>query len=99
MSNFEPANDALDWDLGVHGIKIRFLYKGRTLSATFLPDVPTEQGWTKEETLVQLVQKAGANIKSISTIKELVELTRYEGKKTAMTYKQYQEFIESSQLE
>lgn len=31
----------------------------RTLSATYLPDVPTAQGWNKEETLDSAMRKAG----------------------------------------
>ena len=95
LSNFEKAKDALDWELGVHGIKITFNYSGRQLSATFLPDVAVEQGWTKEQTLTHLVRKAGANIKSMKTITELVQLVRYKGSKTSMTYEQYNEFMSS----
>ncbi len=41
--------------LGKHGI---ILQKGKN-SAVFLPQVPTEQGWSLEETLSHLSQKAG----------------------------------------
>ncbi len=47
-----PANE---YELGVHGIIMR---KG-TRGATFLPEVPVEEGWTREETFVQLCLKAG----------------------------------------
>lgn len=43
------------FELGKHGIIIE--KAGR--SATYLPEVATEQGWTKEETLSSLCQKAG----------------------------------------
>lgn len=95
MSNFEKANNVFDWELGVHGIKISLEYHGQQLSATFLPDVPIEQGWTKEETLIHLVRKAGASIKNIKTISELTKLVRYKGAKTAMTYEEYTAFIKS----
>ena len=42
-------------ELGVHGI----IFEKRGHSAVFLPDVPTGQGWTLEETLTQLSLKAG----------------------------------------
>ncbi len=41
--------------IGTHGI---ILQKGKN-SAVFLPQVPVEQGWTLEETLSHLSQKAG----------------------------------------
>lgn len=49
----------MDWILGVHGIRISFIHRGRRYGATYLPDVPVEQGWTKEETIESLMRKAG----------------------------------------
>lgn len=43
----------------MHGIRISFIHRGRRYGATYLPDVPVEQGWTKEETIKSLMQKAG----------------------------------------
>ena len=51
--------DAMDWDLGTHGIRISFIHRGRRHGATYLPDVPVEQEWTKEETIENLMRKAG----------------------------------------
>lgn len=36
-----------------------FSISQRTLNATYLPQIASEQGWTKEETLESAVQKAG----------------------------------------
>lgn len=49
----------MDWDLGAHGIRISFIHRGRRYGATYLPDVPVEQGWSKEETVESLMRKAG----------------------------------------
>ncbi|KAF7593428.1 hypothetical protein BBP40_011530 [Aspergillus hancockii] len=59
LGSFEPCTNALDWILGVHGIRISFIHRGRRYGATYLPDVPVEQGWTKEQTLKSLMDKAG----------------------------------------
>ncbi|KAL4921850.1 AMMECR1 domain-containing protein [Aspergillus aurantiobrunneus] len=59
LGTFEPCTNALDWTLGLHGIRISFIHRGRRFGATYLPDVPVEQGWTKEETVKSLMQKAG----------------------------------------
>lgn len=59
LTDFEDADDILDWELGTHGIRISFQWDGRRHGATYLPDVATEQGWTKEQTLVSLMRKAG----------------------------------------
>ena len=59
LADFEPCVDALDWDLGTHGIRISFNYRSRRHGATYLPDVAVEQGWTKDETIESLMRKAG----------------------------------------
>ncbi|GAV05192.1 hypothetical protein RvY_15360 [Ramazzottius varieornatus] len=44
LTNFEPANDYLDWEVGVHGIRIEFVGEnGRKRTATYLPEVAHEQ--------------------------------------------------------
>lgn len=59
LADFEPCKDALDWTLGVHGLRISFTHRSRRHGATYLPDVAVEQGWTKEETVESLMKKAG----------------------------------------
>jgi AMMECR1 domain-containing protein len=49
----------LDWEVGRHGIVIDATFKGKYYSATFLPEVAAEEKWSKEETLKQLIRKAG----------------------------------------
>ncbi|KAL8703333.1 MAG: hypothetical protein Q9201_003469, partial [Fulgogasparrea decipioides] len=56
---FTPCTHPLDWSIGTHGLRISFTYHGRRLGATYLPDVALEQGWSKEETVVSLMRKAG----------------------------------------
>jgi AMME syndrome candidate gene 1 protein len=59
LADFEPCDDAVDWTLGTHGLRISFSYRNRRHSATYLPDVAVEQGWTREETVESLMKKAG----------------------------------------
>jgi len=61
LLDFETCDDPLDWVRGTHGIRIVFPHpqSRRRLSATYLPDVCTDQGWTKEECLESLMRKAG----------------------------------------
>jgi len=63
LINFEDCADPLDWTPGIHGIRISFPHptspSRRRLSATYLPDVCTDQGWTKEQCLESLMRKAG----------------------------------------
>ena len=46
LRHFEEASDHLDWEVGLHGIRIEFYTdNGRSRrSATYLPEVASEQG-------------------------------------------------------
>ena len=62
---FEEARRWDDWEVGVHGISIRFrLGKNayEEFSATFLPEVASEQGWDVRETMRHLIRKTGCYI-------------------------------------
>ncbi|EXJ90242.1 hypothetical protein A1O1_03341 [Capronia coronata CBS 617.96] len=59
LADFEPCKDAMDWTLGIHGLRISFTYRNRRHGATYLPDVAVEQGWDKEQTVESLMKKAG----------------------------------------
>jgi len=46
---FENISDCYDWNVGEHGLKIDFVdSKNRERSATFLPEVAVDFGWTKK---------------------------------------------------
>lgn len=88
----------MDWDLGIHGIKISFTHQGKRYGATYLPDVAVEQGWTKEQTIVSLMRKAGwvgrsADWNKVSDLR----VTRYTGAKANIRYaewKQWRDWVE-----
>lgn len=88
--------DPLDWELGTHGIRISFMHRGRRYGATYLPDVAKEQGWTKEETLISLMHKAGWNGGRSSWLQTWKdgkgELVRYEGKAVGLDYRQWKDW-------
>jgi len=45
LTNFEDANDCMDWEVGIHGIRIEFINEnGSRRTATYLPEVAPEQG-------------------------------------------------------
>jgi AMMECR1 domain-containing protein len=98
----------MDWVLGQHGIRISFNFRGERLGATYLPDVPVEQGWTKEQTLESLMKKArwrGDDSKSRQFLKqhqpwEDVEgnpvqhfrVLKYTGEKASASYDEWQQW-------
>ncbi|KAI4285046.1 MAG: hypothetical protein L6R35_004747 [Caloplaca aegaea] len=81
LHTFTPCAHPLDWSLGTHGLRISFTYHGRRMGATYLPDVAVEQGWTKEETVISLMRKAGwtgrsRDWRNVADMRAI----RYEGK-------------------
>ncbi|KAH7138159.1 AMMECR1 domain-containing protein [Dendryphion nanum] len=92
LTNFEPVASAMDWELGKHGLRISFVYHGRRYGSTYLPDVAKEQGWTKEETIVSLMRKAGWNGKKEDWKKVDLNVIRYQGKQVRLDYSEYKEW-------
>lgn len=104
LTCFEDRGAAiLDWEVGVHGIRISFQGGsggggGRRLGATYLPDVAREQGWTREQALVSLMRKAGwegprARWREAAEAGGM-KLVRYRGDKEAVRYGEYKAWRE-----
>lgn len=83
----------MDWTLGVHGLRISFYYRNRRYGATYLPDVAVEQEWTKEETVISLMKKAGWNGRD-DKWRDVADMkvVRYQGKKESVEYEEYRAF-------
>jgi AMMECR1 domain-containing protein len=77
----------------VHGIKIAFYARGRRFGSTYLPDVASEQGWTKEETIVSLMRKAGwSGRKDKWTEVDDLKLVRYQGVAESLDFDDYKKW-------
>lgn len=51
LRHFEESQGYLDWEIGVHGIRIEFVTeKGSRRTATYLPEVAAEQGMISSKT-------------------------------------------------
>lgn len=95
LTDFETCSDPMDWEIGVHGLKVSFYHHHKRFGATYLPDVAVEQGWTKEETLLSLMRKAGwlgrrEKWKDVGDLK----VVRYQGKKESVDYEEYRKWKE-----
>lgn len=93
LTNFEPIASPLDWEIGLHGLRISFTYYGRRYGSTYLPDVAREQGWTKEETMVSLMRKAGwSGRKDEWTKVPDLNVIRYQGRQVKLGYREWKEW-------
>ncbi|XP_039958693.1 uncharacterized protein CG5902 [Bactrocera neohumeralis] len=95
LQNFEEAHGYLDWTLGVHGIRIEFLNeRGYKRTATYLPQVATEQGWDQTQTIDSLLRKGGYRAAITPETRKSIKLTRYRSQEIQMNYKEYREVLE-----
>lgn len=93
LTPFSPVPDPLAWTPGVHGIHITFPHPttGRSLSATYLPDVIPEQGWTREEAVLSLIHKAGyrGHVEVGDDLWQSISMKVYGSVKAKATYEEY----------
>ncbi|ESP04892.1 hypothetical protein LOTGIDRAFT_109578 [Lottia gigantea] len=90
LTKFEEADDYLDWEVGCHGIRIEFLNdKGHKKTATYLPEVATEQGWDRIETIDSLLRKGGFKGTINTEVRKSIRLTRYCSEKLSISYCDY----------
>lgn len=90
LVRYEKADNALDWEVGTHGIMIKFRdSSGREYSATYLPEVAKEQGWDQVTTLRSLVRKAGFNGSISDQQLREISTTRYQSSKATVTFDEY----------
>jgi uncharacterized protein (TIGR00296 family) len=97
LTNYEVALHHLDWEVGKHGLIIEFTdpdYNMRR-SATYLPDVPAHEGWTKIETIDSLMRKAGYNGVINESLRKKLRMTRYQSTLYTMHYADYASYVKS----
>ena len=92
LRHFEDSQDYMDWEIGVHGIRIEFLTeKGTKRTATFLPEVAPEQGWDHVQTIDSLLRKGGFKGTISSEVRNSIRLTRYQSEKMTVSYQEYRD--------
>ncbi|KAI9504919.1 hypothetical protein GGI25_001718 [Coemansia spiralis] len=90
LTDFEDAIDYMDWDIGTHGVWLEFRTPGgRKRTATFLPEIAKEQGWSKIETIDHLLRKGGYELTITPEFRESTKLTRYQSQKAYLPYSEY----------
>jgi uncharacterized protein (TIGR00296 family) len=97
LTNFEVARAWDDWEVGLHGVWIDLVDPdGTARNATYLPDVPPEQGWTIKETIDSLVRKAGYTSGPVTDgVRSVIRLTRYQSTLHKLSYSEYTQIVET----
>lgn len=74
----------------MHGIRIEFVDdKGISRSATYLPDVASEQCWNHVEAIDSLIRKAGYKGPVTEELRLSLKLTRYQSEKCCVSFEEY----------
>ncbi|BAT96169.1 hypothetical protein LR48_Vigan02g058500 [Vigna angularis] len=95
LTDYETANNYLDWEIEKHGIIIEFsdpVYSTRR-SATYLPEVAANEGWTKIEAIDSLIRKSGYNGPITDELRMQLQLTRYQSTLFTMHYSEYVSYV------
>lgn len=92
LCHFEDGEDFLDWEIGVHGIRIEFTTdRGSRRTATYLPEVAPEQGWDHLQTIDSLLRKGGFKGAITNETRNSIRLTRYQSEKMSVSYQEYRD--------
>lgn len=90
LHHFEDGADFMDWEIGLHGIRIEFFNeRGIKKTATYLPEVAQEQGWDKIQTIDNLLRKGGFKGAVTPEVRQSTRLVRYRSEKMTVSYSDY----------
>jgi len=91
LRHFEEASNHLDWEIGVHGIRIEFhVDNSRSRrSATYLPEVASEQGWDHIQAIDSLLRKGGFKGVVTPEVRHSIKVVRYQSEKVSVSWQDY----------
>ncbi|CAM6087633.1 unnamed protein product [Calypogeia fissa] len=94
LTDYEPATSYLDWEVGKHGMILEFTDPDNVRrSATYLPEVAAQEGWTKHETVDSLIRKSGYSGPITESIRRKLRITRYQSSLYTMHYSDYLAYV------
>lgn len=94
LTDYESASSYLDWEIGKHGMILEFTDANNSRhSATYLPEVAAQEGWTKVETVDSLVRKAGYMGPITESLRRRFRITRYQSSLYTMHYSDYLAYV------
>ncbi|KAL6182193.1 PREDICTED: uncharacterized protein At2g38710 isoform X2 [Fragaria vesca subsp. vesca] len=98
LTDYETADNYLDWEVGKHGIIIEFSDPdyGTRRNATYLPEVAAHEGWTNIEAIDSLMRKAGYSGTITESLRKRIRLTRYQSSLYTMHYSEYVSYVKTT---
>lgn len=91
LYNFQTRKNPMDWEIGKHGIIVSASFEGQDYSATYLPEVPVLNSWSKEQALRRAIKKSGfkGNLEDLPAI----SLVTYQTSKAKLEFSEYEQMI------
>ena len=93
LVNYELCQNCFDWEVGLHGIIIKFYFGGSHYNGTFLPEVAQQQGWSQQDTIAHLVHKAGFKGALSNDLLAAINCNRYQSSKQRMDFIEYKNTV------
>jgi uncharacterized protein (TIGR00296 family) len=93
LHSFEKAQNAHDWILGLHGIRLRI----DQCIGMYLPQLPVEKGWSKEQTLANLAAESHFPGKYDEAALSRSSVQRYQTSRCLALWEPYERYITESQ--
>lgn len=90
---FQKAANWLDWKIGQHGLIIEFTdpLVACKRTATFLPEIPQQEGWSQQQTIDSLISKSGYTAAITMGLRDTLAIIRYESTHASLTYLDYEQ--------
>lgn len=90
---FQQAANWLDWKVGQHGLIIEFTdpLVACKRTATFLPEIPAQEGWSQQQTIDSLILKSGYTGAITAELRDTLGIVRYESTHLSLTYLEYEQ--------
>lgn len=94
LTSYETACSYLDWEVGKHGMTLEFTDPHNIhRTATYLPEVAIQEGWTKKEAVESLMRKSGYMGPITDSLRRKLRLTRYQSSLFTLSYSTYEEHV------
>ncbi|KAI9626674.1 hypothetical protein KEM48_010269 [Puccinia striiformis f. sp. tritici PST-130] len=93
LHTFEDCATFTDWTIGPARSWVG-QKRGHMMSATYLPDVASEQGWTKIEAIDSAIRKAGWKGSITPALRSSLIVERYQSSKHTATYQDWSDWRE-----
>eukprot|EP01066_Platyproteum_vivax_P006402 Platyproteum_vivax@DN2201_c0_g1_i1.p1 len=88
LHTFEDCCHPHDWQIGKHGVLVKWKWEEKSFQATYLPDVPLTHNLSHTTTIEQLVRKAGW-IGDIYPVLAVIVTKRYQSSPVSLPYNEY----------